>query len=244
MIEAQGLPPSPLRRLSTAEQVANALREEMLRGRIGPGEPLREQSIAASLGVSRNTFREAMVILRAEGLINHTLHRGIRVAELDEDQVSDLAQARFALEVAGIWLGQQTGRDTDRLPWIVRLTKATSEMRSAPGMDELLDADLQFHKTLTEPIDSLRIDRFHWLLQTEVRLIRAWHDRDIDRERFCADHESIVAALEKGDVTRAISQLHDVSRQGRVEIQSAKAGLSNSQPLQIAKKSNWTVVRG
>src|SRR6266567_7515964 len=71
-----------LRRESTAEQVASALRELILSARFMPGTHLREGPLADQLGVSRNTVREAMQILVSEGLVTREIHRGAYVARL------------------------------------------------------------------------------------------------------------------------------------------------------------------
>ena len=44
-------------RSSTAERVADAVREEVVEGRLRPGSRLTEQRLCAALGVSRNTVR-------------------------------------------------------------------------------------------------------------------------------------------------------------------------------------------
>ena len=63
----QSLKPSPtfsmersqIHRVSVADQVASILRQRILNGELRPGTPLQEVPLAESLGVSRNTMREA-----------------------------------------------------------------------------------------------------------------------------------------------------------------------------------------
>ena len=69
-----------IRRVSTADQVASLMRQRILRGEFKPGTSLREVVIAAAIGVSRNTLREALRILVQEGLVRHSVHRGCREA--------------------------------------------------------------------------------------------------------------------------------------------------------------------
>ena len=71
-----------IQRQPAAEQVAAALREAILSGRMLPGTPLREVAIATELGVSRNTVREAARVLGSEGLIRHEMNRGAMVADI------------------------------------------------------------------------------------------------------------------------------------------------------------------
>ena len=67
-------------RLSVADQVASILRQKILNGELRPGTPLQEVPLAASLGVSRNTMREATRILSLENLLKRSIHRGVAVS--------------------------------------------------------------------------------------------------------------------------------------------------------------------
>ena len=58
------------------------LSQRILNGELRPGTPLQEIPLAESLGVSRNTMREATRILSLEGLLKRSIHRGIAVAQL------------------------------------------------------------------------------------------------------------------------------------------------------------------
>src|SRR5215471_17284471 len=74
-------------RTSTAERVADALRDLITQGDLPAGTPLREQQLVGSLDVSRNTLREAFRLLGRERLVDYTLHRGVAVREVDEADV-------------------------------------------------------------------------------------------------------------------------------------------------------------
>src|SRR5258705_319162 len=69
-----------IHRTSVADQVAGILRQRVLNGELRPGTPLQEIPLAGSLGVSRNTMREAMRILSLEGLLKRSIHEDIAVA--------------------------------------------------------------------------------------------------------------------------------------------------------------------
>src|SRR5581483_9844364 len=81
-------------RSSTAERVADVLRELITRGDLPAGTALREQQLVSSLDVSRNTLREAFRLLSRERLVVYHLHRGVSVRELDEHDVEDLYRTR------------------------------------------------------------------------------------------------------------------------------------------------------
>jgi len=79
---------------SVADQVASILRRRILDGELLPGTALQEVPMATSLGVSRNTVREATRILSLEGLLKRSAHRGVAVAQLSlEDVAGNLSSA-------------------------------------------------------------------------------------------------------------------------------------------------------
>src|SRR5262249_32457724 len=91
-----------IQRRSTTEQAADAVRQAILSGRLLPGTPLRESALAAELGVSRSTLREAARTLDSEGLVPYKMTRGIVVADLTGPDVADIYAARAAVELAAV----------------------------------------------------------------------------------------------------------------------------------------------
>jgi DNA-binding GntR family transcriptional regulator len=89
-----------IQRQSTTEQAAEAVRQAILSGRLLPGMPLREAALAAELGVSRSTLREAARTLESEGLVRYQMNRGIVVADITGPDAADIYAARAALELA------------------------------------------------------------------------------------------------------------------------------------------------
>jgi DNA-binding GntR family transcriptional regulator len=92
-----------------SEFVYAELRAAIGKGRLIPGERLRETEIAAQLGVSRTPVREALKRLEADGLVVFNQPRGLVVNELSQPQILELyamrevlvgAAARFAGEQA------------------------------------------------------------------------------------------------------------------------------------------------
>src|SRR6185437_10976166 len=91
-----------IRRQSTTEQAAEAVRQAILSGRLLPGTPLREAAVAAELGVSRSTLREAARTLESEGLVRYQMNRGIVVADITGPDAADIYAGRAAVELAAV----------------------------------------------------------------------------------------------------------------------------------------------
>lgn len=82
------------------ENVVVALREDIMAGRLGPGEPLRTEAIMARFGVSNSPLREAFAQLATEGLVVVERNRGASVAPLSRAAAADV------LRVGGMLMEQ------------------------------------------------------------------------------------------------------------------------------------------
>lgn len=87
---------------NTAEHVAEYLRMAILRGEIKSNEPLRQEKIAEELGISKIPIREALVQLKAEGLVILHPNRGAFVSTLNAAEASEIYTIRIALETVAL----------------------------------------------------------------------------------------------------------------------------------------------
>lgn len=78
--------------------VADVLREAILRGVYRSGQPLRQEDLAAGLGVSRMPVRDALKQLETEGFVVSMPHRGAVVAHVSAAEAQELHELRLALE--------------------------------------------------------------------------------------------------------------------------------------------------
>src|SRR5437762_1408304 len=83
---------------SIAQRISAALREEIVRGELQPGQWLRQEEIAQRFGSSRIPAREALRQLEGEGLVNLVAHSGARVARLDPGELNEIYLMREQLE--------------------------------------------------------------------------------------------------------------------------------------------------
>ncbi|MEU0403777.1 GntR family transcriptional regulator [Streptomyces sp. NPDC006197] len=89
-------------RSTLRQQIADALRDEVLAGRLQPGEEFTVKQIAEQYGVSATPVREALVDLCAQGLLDSDQHRGFRVHQYSIDDYRGMVEARM-LVVDGIF---------------------------------------------------------------------------------------------------------------------------------------------
>ncbi|MGH3586757.1 MAG: GntR family transcriptional regulator [Pseudonocardia sp.] len=89
---------------TVGELVYAILREAILTGALRPGQKLRQEAIAETIGVSRLPVRSAIIQLETEGLVVFKPHRGAMVATLTPEKVRETYGVRAILEAQAIKL--------------------------------------------------------------------------------------------------------------------------------------------
>src|SRR5919107_3805500 len=107
-------------RSTLRQQIAGALRDEVLAGRLQPGREFTVKEIAEQYGVSATPVREALVDLSAQGLLEADQHRGFRVHEFTVDDFRGMIEAR-TLVTDGIFrsMAERTDLDASAVPRMV-----------------------------------------------------------------------------------------------------------------------------
>ncbi|WUV84233.1 GntR family transcriptional regulator [Streptomyces sp. NBC_01476] len=90
------------RHRSLRDETLDEMRRLILDGELRPGEHLTEATITERLGVSRHPVREAFRRLEAEGLLESLPRRGVRVVQLDRDELRIVREVRLALELIAV----------------------------------------------------------------------------------------------------------------------------------------------
>lgn len=78
--------------------VATSLREEIVSGRLEPGQALGQEFLAGLFGVSRVPVREALRLLAGEGLVVIEPHKGASVARLSVEELDEMYGIVWSLE--------------------------------------------------------------------------------------------------------------------------------------------------
>lgn len=89
---------SRLHTITVAEAAADELRRKILSGELPEGHQLKQDALAAELGVSRIPVREALVQLEGEGFVRIVPHKGAIVSELSLSEITELFELRGLLE--------------------------------------------------------------------------------------------------------------------------------------------------
>jgi DNA-binding GntR family transcriptional regulator len=192
---------------STVDRVAAELRRAVFDGELESGTPLREVALAASLGVSRPTVREALTMLVGEGLATREPHRGVSVAAPRAESVRDVCCARLVLEGAGVraW-ADATPERRDRVR--ATLEAYIGAVAADASYQELNTRHLDFHVSLVGLTGSPRLVAMQEDLVVELKLALAQVERLRRNAHDQADsHAALVRLLEDGDLEAAYAFL-------------------------------------
>ncbi len=84
------------------EQAYGELRDDIVEGRIAPGEKLRVEHLRRHYGVSAGTLREALTRLVSDALVEAEGQRGFRVMPITMQDMDDLTNLRVQLEIEAL----------------------------------------------------------------------------------------------------------------------------------------------
>jgi DNA-binding GntR family transcriptional regulator len=190
-----------IKRTSTVDQVCAVLRERILSGELPPGTPLREVVLSESLGVARNTVREAVRRLEAEGLVVHRIHRGAMVATLTPSDVHEIFALRRLIEFEA--LRRCSDEDADRLGAL-----ADRMLALVPGGEAaaIVDADMRFHEALVDSLGNSRLTPFFANNLAELRIVLCLVE-DGDAPEWVPLHREVCRLVRRGDRGEAIALL-------------------------------------
>jgi len=183
------------------ERVLGTLRQDIIAGRLAPGDRLVERELAERFGVSRVPVREAVRALVAEGFVHFASARRAVVRGLTPEDVRELFELREALEVyaAGLAASRATPEGLAELRAL--LEEAATATKEADA-EAVTDVNTRFHdrvlamagnsllSSVMEPVDG----RLRWLTR-----------QNEDWPQLLTEHQDLYAAIASGDPAEARS---------------------------------------
>ncbi|AKM30197.1 hypothetical protein AB870_08865 [Pandoraea faecigallinarum] len=129
---------------TAVERAYEALREQIGRGELKPGEPLRQDHLAAALGVSHVPVREALTMLASDGLAVSRTNRSTVVTSLTEDDARELADFRALLEGRLMALAMPNLSRAD----LARARAVLDALEAATELTDIVTRNAAFHGML------------------------------------------------------------------------------------------------
>ncbi|MGW0734666.1 GntR family transcriptional regulator [Streptomyces sp. NPDC002851] len=181
------------------QRVLAELRQDIISGRLRPGDRLVERELAERFGVSRVPVREAVRALVTEGFVTFESARRAVVRRLSRTDVAELFGLREALEVYAAGLAAERGTPDD-LAELAGLLETAAEATDGGDAERITDVNTRFHDrilamagnsllaSVMEPVDG----RLRWLTR-----------QNEDWGRLLTEHRELYEAVASGDAERA-----------------------------------------
>ena len=144
------------RPVSIREKVYAAIRNDILNGRIAPGERMIETHLAKQIKTSRTPVREALHMLEREGLLEAIPRVGYRVRNIKWDEVEEICEIRRVNEtLAACWAMKRiTPKGLQSLEKNITASEAEIRLGNPRAFVEL---DAEFHEILASASGSERL---------------------------------------------------------------------------------------
>lgn len=216
---------APLGRGGRADEVVQRITESISLGLLGDGEQLpSETELAAKLGVSTVTLREALASLRQQGLIETRRGRNggsfvrsaiatnrvaleSKLASMSVNELRDAGDELAAISGAAARLAAMRA-STDS---IRRLSVLAERLGTATSPALRARADSRFHIEVAAAATSERLARREAALQAEIGSLQWWPDTPEDLViEAVAEHEAIAQAIHREDaeLARDLAEQH------------------------------------
>lgn len=209
-----------------ADLIRATLREAILDSRLASGTWLREEELARYFGVSRTPVREALQVLRSEGLVEAAPNQGARVAALTTDDVLALYLVREVLD--GLAARLAAGRMTPAQ--FQEISAINDEMECANKQSDphrVAELNLHFHQYLRQAAGNPYLSRFMQQVEHAVRrssqTIFTYPGRS---DAAVREHREILDAIRASDTARAEQlAIEHVRTARRLKLQMLMEGL-------------------
>jgi DNA-binding GntR family transcriptional regulator len=188
---------------SVVDMLYDAIRVDILEGRISPSSKLTEVSVAAAFSVARPTAKAALERLIHEGLLRRDRNKSARVPQLDSADIRDLYRSRGFLE-------REAAAELARRSYVPSAARAAHEVFqegiASSDASTIVSADVALHSALLDSIGSPRLSKMYQSIIGEFQLCMAQEQAKhlLSPEVIGQEHSDILDAIAGGDVSGAV----------------------------------------
>ena len=189
-------------------EVYKRLKAMILSNELKPGEQIKQEHIAARLGISRMPLHKAFQMLENEMLVENLPRRGFFVTRIDNKQLIDAFECREALEGVAVRRATQV-MTKEEMAYLKSLFKPFVG-KAKIDEQKYIDADQEFHNSILKFSRNEILKRFEVISNISYRTYRGGLVRT--PEETLPEHLAIIDAIEKKDAELAEKLTREHSR--------------------------------
>jgi DNA-binding GntR family transcriptional regulator len=187
---------------SLVDHTSKYLEDMIIKGKLRPGQRIKEQEVSSQLGISRPPVREAFKILETEGLIRREPRRGVFVSEVTSNDIWEIYTLKIALYTLAVSLAidRISNNDIRKLEKIVIQMEKIVNEDSNPDIIKYAELNNLFHETTTIIAGHGRLRKMVQSLNNQIKRIsyRSF-TRKGHLKSSCRYHRQILEAIKSRD---------------------------------------------
>jgi DNA-binding GntR family transcriptional regulator len=225
---------------SEGASVYEAIREDIIEGRLKANERLVAANLARRHGTSTNPVREALQLLRGEGFVIISPNKGARVRPIDQDFVRDIYEIGVLIEPALThwFVGMATHEDIDELERIQGLI----EDNNFADPFRHSELDTAFHTVMYQRHYNRHAAELWWKHREVLRAVSRRFNFTLSRRAaVMREHHELIECVKTGDADGAAQTIaRHVEGSGRHILEqmralnAARAGWDNVPTMRLA----------
>lgn len=177
-------------------------KQEILGGRLNPGDRIVETKFARELGISQTPVREAVRLLSGEGIITIVPNRGPVVNELSARDIFEIYSLRASIEGLAIRLATQIATDEAVRELELFYEEMKGKAKDSDVVSLLVDS-LYIHQSIISLSEHSRLLRAYESISFQIALVNRILGNESTKEKEVEQHSELIEALKERDPDKA-----------------------------------------
>jgi len=198
------------------EKIAEYIRNQIIQGKLKPGEKILETQIADDLKISRTPVREAIRLLECEGFVELLPRRGAIVKEFSEKDFKDIIDIKECLETLAVELASEHFDEKliTKLENIINNEKQI--LKNSKGtelINKFFREESKFHETILNYCDNRHLVDLNLKINNHIKRYRFYFLKYPEiLDKIPRLQENILKAIKDGDKEKLRTYYSDYVR--------------------------------
>jgi DNA-binding GntR family transcriptional regulator len=216
---------------AAVEKTYKAIRDRILRHAYAPGTRLREERLAAEIGVSRTPVREALRRLHIEGWVEFVPNQGAIVPTWTDADIEEIFAIRALLESYGAEMAARKATQAQiiEMRTVCTAFEAETASRKYGSLERIGDLNRHFHRLVAEAAGGSRLGSMvNQAIEMPLVMDTFQKFTEAELRRSATHHRELAQAIEAGDpeLARSIMHAHILSGRSKQRPATAEPSLS------------------
>jgi len=196
------------------EQTYKAIKDQILKNLLLPGHDITIRKLAADLGISETPVREALVMLKAEGLVDYEPHKKPKIANITEGEVRQVYEVRKLIEPYAVRLViEGLSKNPQLREKLQKVDELAKKIAQTPvetcEYDEYVEIDLNLNELFLQAAENRLFREVLMLISSRSMRIRTFVEATSKvKESYLMhaitlEHQMIIQAMLQEDIHEA-----------------------------------------